>query len=127
MEPDSFIRRCEVEEDCAHLLTFLEGVLDVLSEESYLGRCRFPAMEASLLLQQLGVYHRAKVCVKEAFHNLVWNVEEGDGSVSLWVIQWLVGLRGRDDFNSSSPYLQELGWTETEKTERTKPLYGFVT
>ena len=65
--------------------------------------------------------------MKEAFHNLVWNAEEGDGLVSLWVIQWLVGLRESDDFNSSSPYLRELGWTETEKTERTKPLYGFVT
>ena len=125
-KPYGVICSCEIEEDSTHLLTYLKGVLDVLSEEGYLVYCRFPTTKASLLLRQLGVYHQLEACMEEAFHDLVWNTEEGDGAVSLWVIQRLIRLRESNDFGSSLN-LQELRHTETEGAEGAKPLCGFAT
>ena len=50
-EPDGIVRRSEIEENDAHLLTSLERILDVLGEEGYLVHSGLPMAEVCLLFR----------------------------------------------------------------------------
>ena len=62
MELDGVVCCCEVKEDCAHLLAFLEGVLDVLSEESSWAAVDFPRWKLACPFSSWGSIPGQGVC-----------------------------------------------------------------
>ena len=63
--------------------------------------------------------------MKEAFHDLVWHVEERDRPVCLWVIGMLVQLQEGDDLGMV-PYFWELEQAEINSKKRSAPFLSLA-
>ena len=63
--------------------------------------------------------------MKQAFHDLVWYSEEGDGPACLWVVGRLVRLQEDDNLGTAS-HFQELEREETDSAERLEPFHSLA-
>ena len=53
------------------------------------------------------------MCMKEAFHDLVWHTEGCDGPVCLWVIGRLAHLQEGDNLGTASYFRSLNEWRQT--------------